>query len=200
MIIQFILTTSIYHPAEDPPKVLVVYSPANRLHTECITSFINYIRNEYGIDMMYDGDIANTTHGDPFLWADEAFRTASHVIYVVGPNAETNNVCSNIYDQPVNPHRNIDTLILSWIKGDRGTKNKKDVMNIFFDYSNGKVPVETKREKSYHLLKDWQKFIAYLSKNLFPVNQIKKCKRGETFLDDLDKAKKLLSGKQDNIC
>lgn len=150
--------------------------------------------------MMYDGDIANTTHGDPFLWADEAFRTASHIIYVVGPASETNNVCSNIYDKPINPHRNIDTLILSWIKADRGLKNKKDVMNVFFDYSNGTVPVETKREKSYHLLKDWQKFIAYLSKNLFPVNQIKKCKSGETFLDDLNKAKKLLSGKLDNIC
>ncbi|CAK1554237.1 unnamed protein product [Leptosia nina] len=175
-----------------PTKVLVIYPTANRLHAECVASFVAYLRSEYGFDIMYDGDISTTAHGDPYLWAEEAFKLTSHVVYVVGP-AEDTNAYNNIYDKPIITAHKVDTLLLSLVRASKTTKHKKDVTNVFFDHSDGEVPVETRHDKSFYLLKDWQKFIAYLSRNLLPRRQLLRTERGKCFLDDLSRAKKLLS-------
>ncbi|XP_049873013.1 uncharacterized protein LOC126371723 [Pectinophora gossypiella] len=176
-----------------PTQVLVIYSPVNRLHAECVTSFVTYLRSEYGFDVMFDGDISATSHGDPYIWAEEAFRLASHVMYIVGPTEEAN-IYNNIYDKPIiNAHRNVDKLLLTRLRSDRVAKNCKDVLNVFFEHSDGEVPIETKHAKVFFLLKDWQKLIAYLSKNLLPKQHIMRTEKGKNFLDDLAKAKKVLS-------
>lgn len=177
-----------------PPRVLVIYSSTNKLHSECVTSFVNYLRSEYGMDVMYDGDISTTSHGDPYIWNQETFKTATHVIYVVGPADETN---LNIYDKPIiGVHQNVDLMQLDTLKVCRF---KKDVMNVFFEYSNGKIPVETCHDKVFFLLKDWQKLIMYLSKNLLPKHQMMRTEKGRCFLEDLNRAKKLLNTKTNDV-
>ncbi|XP_047029571.1 uncharacterized protein LOC124637274 [Helicoverpa zea] len=181
-----------------PPKILVAYSPANRLHAECVHSFVRYLRSEYGFEIMYDGDISSTSHGDPYIWAEEAFRLATHIIYVVGPAEETNHY--NIYDQPIiSAHQNIDNLILSFVKASRALKTSKEIINVLFEHSDGEIPVETRFAKEFTLLKDWQKLISYLSKNLLPKRQIMRTEKGQCFLDDLLKAKKLLGEAKEKV-
>ncbi|CAH0715796.1 unnamed protein product, partial [Brenthis ino] len=181
-----------------PTKVLVIYSPANRLHAECVSSFVTYLRSEYGFDVMYDDDISKTTHGDPYIWAGEALEFASHVIYVVGP-AENSNLYNNIYDKPIIAHKDVDKLLLSLLKQTRVSRCPKEIMNVFFEYSNGPVPIETRHDKVFFLLKDWQKLIAHLSKNLLPKKQIMRTEKGRCFLDDLSRAKKVLNGRNDDV-
>ncbi|XP_045773284.1 uncharacterized protein LOC123872795 [Maniola jurtina] len=181
-----------------PTKVLVIYSPANRLHAECVASFVTYLRSEYGLDVMYDGDISLTSHGDPYYWAEDAIKLASHIMYIVGP-AENANLYNNIYDKPINAHTNVDILLLSLLKAVRASRCQKDIMNVFFEHSNGSVPIETKHDKVFFLLKDWQKLIAHLSKNLLPKKQIMRTEKGKCFLEDLSRAKKLLNGRNDDV-
>ncbi|CAG4940495.1 unnamed protein product [Parnassius apollo] len=182
-----------------PPKVLVIYSPANRLHAECVASFVTYLRSEYGFEIMYDGDISNTSHADPFIWADEAFRLASHIIYIVGPAEETN-LYNSIYDKPIiSAHRNVDILLLSMIKAHRTSRCHKDIINVFFEHSDGQIPLETRHDRVFFLLKDWQKLISYLSRNLLPKKQIMRTEKGKCFIEDLTRAKKLLSTKRDDV-
>lgn len=181
-----------------PTKVLVIYSPANRLHAECVSSFVTYLRSEYGFDVMYDDDISKTNHSDPYIWAAEALEFASHVIYVVGP-AENTNLYNNIYDKPIIAHKDVDKLLLSLLKQTRVSRCPKDIMNVFFEYSNGPVPIETRHDKVFFLLKDWQKLIAHLSKNLLPKKQIMRTEKGRCFLDDLSRAKKFLNSRQDDV-
>lgn len=178
--------------------MLVIYSPANRLHAECVASFVTYLRSEYGIDVMYDGDISSTSHGDPYYWAEDAIRLASHVMYIVGP-AENTNLYNNIYDKPITVHTNVDILLLSLLKAVRASRCQKDIMNVFFEHSNGPIPIETKHDKVFFLLKDWNKLIAYLSKNLLPKKQIMRTEKGKCFLEDLSRAKKLLNGRKDDV-
>lgn len=183
-----------------PPKVLVIYSPVNRLHAQCVASFISYLRTEYGLDMMYDGDIASTSHGDPYIWAEEAFRIASHLMYIVGP-VQQNNLYNNIYDKPIiTPHNDVDLLLLSFVKTNRASKCPKDTITVYFDHSNAMVPAEMRHpQESFRLLKDWQKLISYLSKNLLPKRQIMKTEKGKCFLDDLSRASNLLGVKKDDV-
>lgn len=180
-----------------PPKVLVIYSPVNRLHAQCVASFIAYLRSEYCFDIMYDGDINKTSHSDPVIWADEAITLATHVMYIVGP-AENTNLYNNIYDKPILAHKDIDKILLNNLKGARVSGCLK-VINVFFEYSNGKVPYETKHDKPFFLLKDWQKLIAYLSKNMLPKKQIMRSEKGCCFLEDLKKAKEMLNGRNDDV-
>ncbi|KOB77171.1 Uncharacterized protein OBRU01_02521 [Operophtera brumata] len=181
-----------------PTKVLVIYSPANRLHAECVASFVTYLRTEYGFDVMYDGDISSTSHGDPYIWAEEAFRLASHVMFLVGPS-EVNNHFS-IYDKPIiTAHKNVDVLLLSFIKASRVSRSPKEVLNVFFEHSTGQVPIETRHDKVFFLLKDWQKLISFLSKNLLPKRQIMRTEKGRCFLEDLTRAKKMLSVNSDDV-
>ncbi|KAI8436535.1 hypothetical protein MSG28_010066 [Choristoneura fumiferana] len=181
------------HEIPAPTKVLVIYSPANRLHAECVTSFVNYLRAEFGFEIMYDGDISYTSDQDPYVWAVEAFKLATHVMYIVGPN-EINNQYNNIYEKPiVSAHRNLDTLQLSLLKANRGTRNQKHIINVVFEHSNGPIPLETKHDKVFYLLKEWNKLIAYLSKNLLPKKQMVRTEKGRCLLEDLTKAKKLLN-------
>ncbi|CAH0691678.1 unnamed protein product [Spodoptera exigua] len=178
-----------------PPKILVVYSPANRLHAECVMSFVTYLRSEYGFDIMYDGDISSTLK-DPYNWAQKAFELATHVLYVVGPAKEANSF-KNIYDDTIiSPLQNVDVLLLSFVRANRSTK---EVINVMFDHSNGEVPEETKHAKTFVLLKDWQKLISYLSKDLLPKVHIMRSEKGKRFYEDLNRAKKLLGAKNDEV-
>ncbi|KAJ8721860.1 hypothetical protein PYW08_004262 [Mythimna loreyi] len=182
-----------------PPKILVAYSPANRLHAECVASFVTYLRSEYGFIVMFDGDISTTSHGDPYIWAEEAFRLATHVIYIVGP-AEEANICNNIYDKPIiSAHKNVDTLILSFVKASRALKCSKDIINVLFEHSDGHIPVETRLAKTFTLLNDWQKLISYLSKDLLPKIHIQRSEKGRCFYEDLKRAKKLLGARNDEV-
>ncbi|XP_045536526.1 uncharacterized protein LOC106709208 [Papilio machaon] len=182
-----------------PPKILVVYSPVNRLHAECVASFITYLRCEYGFELMYEGDISSTSHADPFIWASESFRIATHIMYIVGPAEETN-LYNNIYDKPIiTAHRDVDNIVLAMIKANRNVKSQKDIINIFFEHSNGQLPIETRHDKAFFLLKDWQKLISYLSQNMLPKKQIMRTEKGKCFIEDLSRAKKLLSIKQDDV-
>lgn len=194
-----IILNLLFSAMEIPPptKVLVIYSSANRLHGECVTSFVSYLRTEYGLDVMYDGDISATSHGDPYVWADEAFGLASHVMYIAGPAQETN---FNIYDKPIiTAHKDVDLLLLSFIRANRASKCPKDILNVCFEHSTGPLPVETRSDKVYFLLKDWQKLISHLSKNLLPKRQIMRTEKGRCFLEDLVRAKKMLSIQQEEI-
>lgn len=180
-----------------PTKVLVIYSPTNRLHGECVSSFVTYLRTEYGLEIMYDGDISSTSHNDPYIWAEEAFRLASHVMYICGPSHEIN---SNIYDKPIiTAHKDVDILLLSFVKASRTSKCPKDILNVCFEHSTGPLPIETRNDNVYFLLKDWQKLIAHLSKNLLPKRQIMRTDKGRSFLEDLSRAKKMLSVQQEKI-
>ncbi|KAM3962599.1 uncharacterized protein ACR2FA_003225 [Aphomia sociella] len=190
-----------YKANEIPPptKVLAIYPPGNRLHAECVGSFVAYLRYELGIDIMYDGDILNLSHRDPFLWAKETFELASHVMYIVGPADETN-FHDNIYEKQIIPaHKNVDILLLNMVKTNRGTRNHKSLSNVYFEHSNGQVPIEMKHCKSFFLLKDWKKMISYLSKDMIPEKQITRTEKGKYFLDDLSRTKKLLSGNRDDV-
>lgn len=182
-----------------PPKILVVYSSVNRVHAECVASFVNYLRSEYGFDIMYDGDICATSHCDPYIWAEEAFRLASHVMYVVGPAIEEINI--NIYDKPIiSALKDVDTLLLSFLKASRASKYPKDIINVYFEHSNGNVPVETRPPlATFKLLRDWQKLISYLSKDLIPKRHIMRTEKGRCFLEDLTRAEKLLGAKKDEL-
>ncbi|KPI98649.1 hypothetical protein RR46_04622 [Papilio xuthus] len=182
-----------------PPKILVVYSPVNRLHAECVASFITYLRSEYGFELMYEGDISSTSHADPFIWASESYRIATHIMYIVGPAEETN-LYNNIYDKPIiTAHRDVDNIVLAMIKANRNGKSQKDIINIFFEHSSGQLPIETRHDKAFFLLKDWQKLISYLSQNMLPKKQIMRTEKGKCFIEDLSRAKKLLSIKQDDV-
>lgn len=178
-----------------PPQILVVYSSANRLHAECVSSLVNYLRTEYGFPIMYDGDICNTTHGDPYEWAEQAFRIATHIMYVVGPAVEEVNL--NIYDRPIiSPLKDVDTLLLSFTKAERASKFPKKIVNVFFEHSNGTVPIEvTAPNASFKLLRDWQKLICYLSKDLIPNRQILRTENGKCFMEHLNNTEKLLGAK-----
>ncbi|XP_013187914.1 uncharacterized protein LOC106132893 isoform X2 [Amyelois transitella] len=193
-----------YHLADGneippPTKVLVIYPNGNRLHAECVASFVSYLRDEYAFDIMYDGDINNTKHRDPFIWAQEAFSLASHILYVVGPT-EVNNQYGNIYEkQIIPPYRNVDVLLLSMVRALRATRCSKHVTNVRFEHSNGQLPIETKHSKTFCLLKDWNKMIAFLSKDLLPLKQLSRSEKGKNFIDDLNRAKKLLNGNKDDI-
>lgn len=182
-----------------PPKILVVYSSTNRLHAECVASLVTYLRSEYGFDIMYDGDICATSHGDPYIWAEEAFRMASHVMYIVGPAVETVNF--NIYDKPiVSALKDVDVLLLSFIKSSRASKYSKEIINVLFEHSNGNIPIETRpATATFKLLKDWQKLISYLSKDLIPKRHIMRTEKGRCFIEDLTRAEKLLGGRKDNV-
>lgn len=182
-----------------PPKILVVYSSANRLHAQCVTSLINYLRSESGFDIMFDGDICKTSHGDPYVWAEEAFRLASHIMYIVGPTVEQINF--NIYDKPIiTALKDVDALLLSFIKASRASKYPKEIINVFFEHSSGNVPIETRSPSaSFKLLKDWQKFVSYLSKDLIPKRHIMRTERGRCFIEDLQRAEKLLGANRDDV-
>lgn len=177
-----------------PTKVLVIHSAASRLHSEVVSSFVSYLRGEYGFDVMHEGDISSTALGDPYIWAEEALRIATHVLYVVGP-AEESNLYKSIYEKPIGAHKDVDILLLTMLKTYRISRSPKEVSNIFFEHSNGPVPIETKHGKVFFLLKDWQKLISYLSKNMLPKKQIMRTEKGRCFLEDLSKAKKLLGSK-----
>ncbi|XP_047991506.1 uncharacterized protein LOC125230411 [Leguminivora glycinivorella] len=182
-----------------PTKVLVIYSPANRLHAECVSSFVTYLRAEFGFEIMYDGDISSTSDQDPYIWAAEAFKIATHVMYIVGP-ADLTNQYNNIYEKPIlSAHKNVDTLQLSLLKANRGSQNQKSVINVIFEYSNGPIPIETKHGKTFYLLKEWNKLISYLSKNLLPKKQLVRTEKGRCLLEDLTKAKKLLNSSNFNV-
>lgn len=144
---------------------------------------------------MYDGDISSTQHGDPYIWNQETFKCATHVMYIVGP-AEDNNPFS-IYDKPIiSVHQNIEALQLHSLKTYRF---KKEVLNVLFEYSNGKLPIETCHDKVFFLLKDWQKLIMYLSKNMLPKQQMLRTEKGRCFLEDLKRAKKMLNSKTTDV-
>ncbi|CAH2048369.1 unnamed protein product, partial [Iphiclides podalirius] len=182
-----------------PPKVLVVYSPANRLHAECVASFVKYLRSECGLEIMYDGDISSTAHADPFIWASDSFEVATHVLYIVGP-ADEGNAYNSIYDKPIiTPHRHVDSLILAMVRASRPARCRKDVLNVLFEHSDGQIPAETRRDKCFHLLKDWQKLISHLSKNLLPKRQLMRTEKGKCLVEDLTRAKKLLTAKRDDV-
>lgn len=179
--------------------MLIIYSPSNRLHAECVASFVTYLRAEYGFSVLYDGDVPATPHGDPYLWAEEAVRVATHVLYIVGP-ADHTNLYHNIYEKPIiSAHRDVDVLLLSFIKTNRVSKCPKDIINVFFEYSTGQLPLETRHERVFVLLKDWQKLISHLSKNLLPKRQIMRTEKGRCFLEDLTRAKKLLNSKNEEV-
>lgn len=179
--------------------MLVIYPNSNRLHAECVISFVTYLRSEYGFDIMYDGDIINTNHRDPFVWAQEAFTLASHVMYVVGP-AEDYNVYNNIYEKQIIPaHKGVDLLLLDMVRTTRASRCSKHISNVYFEHSNGKVPIETKHCKAFYLLNDWQKMITYLSKDLIPKKLLLRTEKGKSFLDDLTRAKKLLNGNREDV-
>ncbi|RVE44703.1 hypothetical protein evm_010661 [Chilo suppressalis] len=156
-----------------PTKVLVIYSPVSRLHAECVGSFISYLRSEYGFDVMHEGDITSTSHGDPYIWAEDALKLATHVLYIVGPGEESN-LYKSIYEKPIvsGAHKDVDILLLSMLRAYRVSKHPKDISNVFFEHSNGAVPIETKHGKVFFLLKDWHKLISHLSKNMLPKKQI----------------------------
>ncbi|XP_026735093.1 uncharacterized protein LOC113498993 [Trichoplusia ni] len=182
-----------------PPKILVAYSPTNRLHAECVSSFVAYLRSEYGFEVMFDGDISLTSHGDPYIWAEEAFRLASHVLYIVGPPVETN-LYNNIYDKPIiSPLKDVDTLLLSFIKATRAQKSSKEIINIRFNHSSMQTPIETSFAPKFKLIEEWNSLISFLSKNLFPKRQIMRTEKGRCFLDDLARADELLGGKKDDL-
>ncbi|CAG9786546.1 unnamed protein product [Diatraea saccharalis] len=179
-----------------PTKVLVIYSPTSRLHAECVSSFVNYLRSEYGFDVMHEADICCTPHGDPYIWAEDALKAATHVLYIVGPGDESN-LYKSIYEKPIvsGAHKDVDILLLSMLRAYRASRHPKDISNVFFEHSNGAIPMETKHGNVFFLLKDWQKLISHLSKNMLPKKQIMRTEKGRCFLDDLTKAKKLLGSK-----
>lgn len=182
-----------------PTKVVVIYSPANRLHAECVSSLVGYLRAEFGFDVLFDGDVCAAAHQDPYVWAAETFQMATHVMYIVGP-ADLTNQYNNIYEKPIlSPHKNLDTLQLSLLKANRGSKNQKAVINVVFEYSNGPIPMETRHGKTFYLLKEWNKLISYLSKNLLPKKQLVRTEKGRCLLEDLTKAKKLLNSSNFNV-
>ncbi|XP_039753569.1 uncharacterized protein LOC120628947 isoform X2 [Pararge aegeria] len=168
-----------------PPKVLVIYSSANSVHAKCVVSLVDYLRSECGFDVLYDGDITKTSHSDPYFWAEDAIRQASDIIYIVGP---TENEFESSF--PTSALHDVDKLLLYFLKVVRPLQNK-NVMNVFFEHSNGPVPDETKCDRNYHLLRDWQALIAYLSRNLLPKKQIMRTEIGKRLIEDLTRVKKL---------
>lgn len=148
---------------------------------------------------MYDVDVTDTPHGDPYLWAEEAFRVATHVLYIAAPS-EKANIYNNIYEQPIiSPHRDLDTLFLNLIRANKGNRPPKNVVNVIFEHSDKGLPIETKYERKFYLLKDWPKLIAYLSMDLLPKQQIGLTEKGKGFVDDLSRANKLLSDRRDDV-
>ncbi|KAJ2948897.1 hypothetical protein O0L34_g5829 [Tuta absoluta] len=184
-------------PGDIPPptKILVVYPAANRLHAGCVASLVSFLRSEYGFDILFDGDVTSTSHADPRIWAEEALRMATHVMYVVGPAEHASS--GGIYDRSLH-NLTIDRWVLGQLLVDKMNKSRKEVLNVFFEHSNGIVPNETRRAKEFFLIRDWQKLISHLSMNLVPKQQISRSEKGKNFLEDLAKAKKLL-GERDNM-
>lgn len=116
-------------------------------------------------------------------------------MYVVGPADESKHF--NIYDKSINSIlRNVDTMQLTTLKTCRF---KKEVINVLFEHSNGQIPMETCHDKVFFLLKDWQKLIMFLSKNMLPKQQIVRTEKGRCFLDDLKRAKMLLKTKTNDV-
>lgn len=180
-----------------PPKVLVVYPASSRLHAECVAALVQYLRAEYGLDVLYDGDVAGTPHGDPFLWAEEAFRTATHVLYAAGP-PEHVHLYPNIYDKPIlSAHKDVDALLLSFLRASRASRRPKHVLNVRFEHSGAALPPETRADRTFVLLQDWHKLVAYLSKNLLPKRHIMRTERGRDLIEKLTRAKELLRVKSD---
>ncbi|XP_023936860.2 uncharacterized protein LOC112045042 [Bicyclus anynana] len=171
-----------------PPKVLVIYPSQNTIHAECVKSFVEYLRSEYGFDILYDDDIQNTSHCDPYYWADEAIGEATHIMYIVGPKTDRRDISGNYTH---NAMYNVDKLLLSFLKAKRPLQNK-NVINVYFEHSDGILPNETRNDRAFFLLNDWQKLIAYLSRDLLPKQQIMRTKRGKNFIEDLTRVNRLL--------
>lgn len=95
------------------------------------------------------------------------------------------------------PFQDVDILLLSMIKACIATRCPKHVSNVFFEHSTGPVPLETKHGEKFQLLRDYQKLISHLSKNLLPKKTIMRTEKGRYFLDELTKAKKMLGGRND---
>nr|XP_034832254.1 uncharacterized protein LOC117989061 [Maniola hyperantus] len=167
-----------------PTKVLVIYPPANSVHSECVASFVAYLRSEYGFDISYDGDIPATTHCDPYFWAEDVIKQATHIMYIVGPKDNEN--------YPHSVLQNVDKLLLSFLKAIRAIQSK-EVVNVFFEHSNGPVPNETRNDRVFYLLRDWQKLIAYLSRDLLPKKQIMRTDKGKCLIENLTRMKKSLN-------
>lgn len=167
-----------------PPKILVIYSPHNKLHKECVVSLINYLKLECGFQVMYDADIATTQHKDPYVWCQESFSQAVHIINVVSPAVEQNN-------SPFTNIRNVDSLQLEMLKNTK-YRASKSVLNLVFPHCKN-IKSNVVAEKTFYLLKDWQKFISFISKNLLPHHQLSRSENGRTLLADFKSAKQFMN-------
>lgn len=164
--------------------MLVIYPSANRIHAECVKSCVEYLRSECGFDITYDLDIPYTEHGDPYDWAEQAIREASIIMYMVGPKI-TDPFPNSVY-------QSTDITLLLFLKA-ATSKQPKDIINVFFEHSDGALPVETRCYRRFYLIKDWQKLIAYLSRNMLPEKQIMRTQNGMRFIDNLTRVKNTLS-------
>lgn len=179
-----IIQRNVFPETAEPPKVLVIYPSANHIHAECVKSCVEYLRLECGIDITYDLDIPNTAHGDPFYWAEQAVREASIIMYMVGPKT-TDQTPNSVY-------HSTDKTLLSFLNRVSPIQ-PKDIINVVFEHSDGDVPVETKYYRTFYLIKDWQKLIAYLSRNMLPEKQIMRTQKGMLFIENLRLVKNTLS-------
>ncbi|KAF5269645.1 hypothetical protein FQR65_LT05984 [Abscondita terminalis] len=140
---------------DTPPRVLLVYNISINAHYNVVRSLARLLNDVLHIEIFLDVfDIPQTHHQNPVLWYNQAFRDATHVIYIASPEASPTAKphSDNIYRIDSVTMKAIITKIAC-------STNTKQILVITFPYSTNAIPEELNNLRRFDLLKDIDSFV-----------------------------------------
>ncbi|KAF5293389.1 hypothetical protein FQA39_LY02874 [Lamprigera yunnana] len=139
---------------DSPPRVLLVYNISTNAHYNVVRSFARLLNDVLHIEVFLDVfGVPQTNHQNPVLWYNQAFRDATHIIYVASPEVSSTKPHSdNIYRIDSVTMKAIITKIAC-------STNTKQVLVITFPYSVNTIPEELCNIRRFDLLKDIDSFV-----------------------------------------
>lgn len=174
-------------------KTLLIYTPQTDLHNSVVFNFAYTLKSLFKIDVLMDiFDIPQTKHKNPALWCSEAFKQATHIIYIAPPN--TTETYPSVYRTEAICLRFLVEYLSS------GCADKKTILCVTFPYSKRNIPELFKNFRHFHLMKDFSSFISYLvnynkqnvflCKSIFKRNQLLYYSEDLSYLDLLESVEK----------
>lgn len=140
---------------DTPPRVLLVYNISINAHYNVVRSLARLLNDVLHIEVFLDVfDIPQTHHQNPVLWYNQAFRDATHIIYVASPEASpsTKPHSDNVYRIDSVTMKAIITKIAC-------STNTKQILVVTFPYSANAIPEELNSIRKFDLLKDIDSFV-----------------------------------------
>ncbi|KAB0793682.1 hypothetical protein PPYR_13302 [Photinus pyralis] len=140
---------------DTPPRILLVYSVSINAHYNVVRTLARLLNDVLHIEVFLDVfDIPQTNHQNPVLWYNQAFRDATHIIYIASPEIppSKSSHSDNIYRVDGVTMKAIITKIAC-------STNTKQIIVITFPYSINAVPSELNTVRRFDLVKDIDSFV-----------------------------------------